>query len=169
MDALQAIATRRSIRRFTERPVPPELIDKVLRAAMAAPSAGNQRPWHFVVLDNRALLDAIPRFHPYAAMLQQASAAIVVCGDGRLEQYQGYWVQDCAAATENLLLAAHALDLGAVWVGVYPREERVARLQALLAIPAEVIPLALVALGYPAERPAPADRFDRARIHRNGW
>lgn len=169
MDALQAILTRRSVRRFTPRPVPPELIDKVLRAAMAAPSAGNQQPWHFVVLDDRALLDAIPGIHPYAAMLLQAQAAILVCGDSRLEQHQGYWVQDCAAATQNLLLAAHALDLGAVWVGVYPREARVAGLRLLLNIPAEVTPLALVALGYPAERPAPADRFDRTRIHRNGW
>ncbi len=169
MDALQAILTRRSVRRFSERPAPPELIDKVLRAAMAAPSAGNQQPWHFVVIDDRDILNTIPRFHPYAAMLLQAPAAILVCGDGRLEQHQGYWVQDCAAATQNLLLAAHALDLGAVWIGVYPREERVAQFRALLDIPAEVTPLALVALGYPAERPAPADRFDRARIHRNRW
>ncbi len=169
MDALQAILTRRSVRRFTPRAVPPELVDKVLRAAMAAPSAGNQQPWHFVVIDDRALLDAIPAFHPYANMLKEAPSAIVVCGDGRLEQHQGYWVQDCAAATENLLLAAHALALGAVWVGVYPREERVTRMQELLGIPAEVTPLGLVALGYPAEQPEPADRFNRARIHRNGW
>ncbi len=151
------------------RAVPPELIDKVLRAAMAAPSAGNQQPWHFVVIDDRALLDEIARFHPYAGMLKQAPTAIIVCGDASLEQHQGYWVQDCSAAIENLLLAAHALALGAVWVGVYPREERVARMQELLGIPAEVTPLGLVALGYPAEQPEPADRFNRARIHRNGW
>lgn len=169
MNALQTIITRRSVRRFTQRAVPPELIDKILRAAMAAPSAGNQQPWHFVVIDDRALLDEIARFHPYAGMLKLAPAAIVVCGDSRLEQHQGYWVQDCSAATENLLLAAHALDLGAVWIGLYPREERVMRVRALLNMPIEVTPMALVALGYPAERPDPADRFNRTRIHRNGW
>lgn len=169
MDAFQAIITRRSVRRFSPRPVPPELIDKMLRAAMAAPSAGNQQPWHFMVIDERSLLDQLAAVHPYAGMLTQAPAAIIVCGDNTLERYPGYWVQDCSAATENLLLAAHALDLGAVWVGIYPRAERVDAVRQLLGMPAQITPLALVPLGYPAERPEPADRFVRSRIHRNRW
>jgi nitroreductase len=169
MDTLQSIFTRRSIRRYTDQPVSEELIEQILRAAMAAPSAGNQQPWQFVVLTDRKLLDAIPGYHPYAEMLRQASAAIVVCGDLRLESRSGYWVQDCSAATQNLLLAAHALGLGAVWLGVYPREDRVANTQCLCGLPAEVIPLAIVALGHPAEQPKPVDRFKPERVHRNKW
>src|SRR5512142_911151 len=108
MDALEAILTRRSVRRYTPEPIAEELLHELLDAAMHAPSAGNEQPWHFVVVTDRETLAAIPRFHPYAVMLRQAPAAIVVCGDPTLEKYHGYWVQDCAAATENLLLAAHA-------------------------------------------------------------
>ena len=102
-------------------------------------------------------------------MVRQASVAILVCGDLRLESYPGYWVQDCSAATQNILLAAHAKGLGAVWVGVYPKEERVARFQELLGLPAQVIPLALVPLGFPAEHLPPANRFNASRVHRDRW
>lgn len=169
MDALQVILTRRSVRRYAARPLPEPLLLDLLRAAMHAPSAGNQRPWQFVLLTERRLLDAIPSLLPYADMLPQAPAAILVCGDLRLEQFRGYWVQDCAAATQNLLLAAHAAGLGGVWVGVYPHADRVAGLRQLLGIPEPVVPLALVALGYPAEPAAPVDCFEPARFHRNGW
>ena len=169
MDTLQAIHTRHSIRRYTDQLIPEDLIEQLLRAAMAAPSAGNQQPWQFVVITDRALLDAIPGYHPYADMLHHAPAVIVVCGDTRLAHHAGYLVQDCSAATENLLLASHALGLGAVWLGVYPTEDRVASTQQLLGLPDQIIPLAIVALGYPAEQRASADRFDPARVHRNGW
>lgn len=169
MDALKAIFTRRSIRKFTAQPVPESLIETVLRAAMSAPSAGNQQPWHFVVVDDRSMLDRIPTFCPYAAMCREASLGILVCGDTALERYQGFWVQDCSAATQNLLLAAHALGLGAVWTGVYPRDERVRGFRELLKLPDSVIPLSFVVIGYPAEHPRPADRFRRERIHRNRW
>ena len=169
MDALDAILTRRSIRRYTEKPVPNELIQILLEAAMNAPSAGNEQPWQFVVITERRLLDEIPAFHPYADMLRESPVAIVVCGDLRQERYKGYWVQDCSAATQNLLLAAHAKGLGAVWVGIHPKEDRVARMQKLLDLPDHVIPMALVPLGYPAERIPRAHRFDASRIHRNGW
>jgi nitroreductase len=152
-----------------ENPVPDELIQILLEAAMSAPSAGNEQPWQFIVITERWLLDEIPAFHPYADMLREAPVAILVCGDLRQERYKGYWVQDCSAATQNLLLAAHAKGLGAVWVGIHPKEDRVARMQKLLDLPAHVIPMALVPLGYPAERIPRADRFDASRIHRNGW
>lgn len=169
METFEAIHGRRSIRRYTHQPVSEEMIEKLLRAAMAAPSAGNQQPWHFVVIDDRQLLDAIPQFHPYSAMLREAPLAVVICGDERLERHKGYWVQDCSAATQNLLLAAHALGLGAVWLGVYPVMDRVAKIQELLSLPPQVTPLAIVAVGHPAERKAPEDRFQASRVHRNRW
>ena len=161
METLDAILTRRSIRRYTQEPVPETVIAEILRAAMSAPSAGNQQPWQFVVIADRRLRHEIPTFHPYAQMLREAPVAIVVCGDLRLESYRGYWIQDCSAATQNLLLAAHAKGLGAVWVGIYPKEDRVARLQQLLGLPAEVIPLAVVPIGHPAERIPPANSLRR--------
>jgi nitroreductase len=169
VDTIEAIRTRRSIRRYTGESVPDDVLTEILKAAMSAPSAGNQQPWQFVIITDRALREAIAAFHPYAQMVREAPVAIVVCGDLRLESYKGYWVQDCSAATQNILLAAHAQGLGAVWVGLYPVEDRVRRLQQLLALPAQVVPLALVPLGPPAERVPPANRFDPARIHRNRW
>ena len=114
MDALTTIYTRRSVRLYTPKPVSREVIHEILKAAMSAPSAGNERPWHFIILTDRALLDEIPKFHPYSAMLKQSSVAVVVCGDLSREKYKGFWVQDCSAATENLLIAAAANELGAV-------------------------------------------------------
>ncbi len=169
MEALEAIMTRRSIRSYKPQQVPPELITKALEAAMNAPSAGNEQPWHFLVLTERQALEAIPRFHPYAHMLHTAAAAILVCGDERLEKHKGHWIQDCAAATENILLAAHALGLGAVWVGIYPIMDRVDATRALLGIPDHVIPFSLIPLGYPDETPPPAKRYNPARVHHNRW
>ena len=169
MDIFEAIHGRRSIRSYTGEPVPDDVIEELLKAAMAAPSAGNEQPWHFVVIDDRRILDAIPEYHEYSSMLKEAPAAIAICGDLRLEKYKGYWVQDCSAATQNLLLAAHGSGLGAVWLGIHPIENRVTKTQELLQLPKEVIPLAIVALGYPAEKKEPADRFDASRIHRNCW
>ena len=121
-------------------------IQKLLRAAMSAPSAGNEQPWQFVVITERALLDEIPALHPYSSMLKEAQLAILVCGDENLESHKGFWAQDCSAATENLLIAAHSLGLGAVWLGIYPRKERVNGLRGLLGIPKHVIPFALISL-----------------------
>ena len=169
MDTIEAIRTRRSIRHYTRESVPDDVIAEILKAAMSAPSAGNQQPWQFVIITDRGLCEEIPTFHPYAQMVREAPVAILVCGDLRLESYQGYWVQDCSAATQNILLAAHAKGLGAVWVGIYPKEDRVKRFQKLLGLPNQVIPLALVPVGIPAERVPPANRFDPARVHRNRW
>jgi len=169
MDTMEAILTRRSIRQYTTKRVSRELINQIVKAAMSAPSAGNERPWHFIVLTDRSILDTIPTFHPYAAMLKHASAAILVCGDASLEKHKGYWVLDCAAATENMLIAAHAKGLGAVWCGVYPTEDRIANLRTLLHLPAHITPFALVPLGFPAESREAGDRFDGYRIHENGW
>lgn len=136
---------------------------------MAAPSAGNERPWHFVVIRDRRLLDDIIGVHPYAQMLKQSPVAILVCGDPSLEKYPGFWAQDCAAATENMLVMAVQLELGAVWLGIYPIEERVNGLRRLLGLPENVIPFALVPFGHPDEEKKVVDRYDEGRVHRDGW
>jgi len=163
------VLRRRSIRKYTGERVSDEHVERLLRAAMAAPSAGNQQPWQFVVIRERGLLEAIPDVHPYAAMVPEAPLAILVCGDRRLERWPQYWGQDCAAATENLLIAATQLGLGAVWLGVHPLEERVDGLRALLGIPMDVTPFALVPVGWPAEAKPPSDRYDPERVHHDRW
>lgn len=169
MEAMDAILSRRSIRVYGPESVPDELVKQLLKAAMSAPSGGNEQPWHFVVVNSRKTLEDIAAVHPNAQMLSGAPMAILVCGEERREKYKGLWVQDCAAATENILIAAQALGLGCVWVGVYPVRERVNALRILLGIPAEVAPFSLVVVGYPAELKPPVDRFDQARIHHNRW
>ncbi len=169
MDLFEAIHTRRSIRAFTPEPVSKEDLEQVLRAAMAAPSAGNAQPWHFVVIDDRSLLDAIPLFHPYAAMCKTAPMAIVVAAEAALEKYPGYWPLDCSAAVQNLLLAARGLGLGTVWCGLYPRPERMEGMAGLLRFPEGVTAHALVVIGHPAQDFKRVDRFKPDRIHKNGW
>jgi nitroreductase len=169
MDALETIFSRRSVRLYTAKPVSRDVINEILKAAMSAPSAGNERPWHFIILTDRALLDESPKFHPYAGMLKHAHAAILVCGDLSREQHKGYWVLDCAAATQNMLLAAHAKGLGSVWCGVYPTEDRVANFRRLLALPEGVVPFSLIPLGFPAEFKQAPDRFDGTRVHDGRW
>jgi nitroreductase len=169
VDAIEAILSRRSIRRYNPQPVPEGVVKQLLEAAMSAPSAGNERPWQFVVITDRRTLDEIPGFHPYAEMVKEASVAILVCGDLRLEKYKDHWVQDCSAATQNLLLAAHAKGLGAVWVGIYPTEDRILRMRKLLGLPRHVVPLCLVPVGHPAERVPHEERYDASRVHQDRW
>jgi nitroreductase len=169
MDVMEAIHSRRSIREYSPEPVADAVVEELLRAAMQAPSAGNQRPWQFVVIRERALLDEIARVHPYAQMLTAAPVAILVCGDSRLERYPEFWVQDCSAATENLLLAAWARGLGCAWVGVHPLEDRIAEFRRLLGLPLEVTPLCLVPIGRPAVQAPKEDRYDPSRVRRDRW
>ncbi|MFY9176432.1 MAG: nitroreductase family protein [Caldicoprobacterales bacterium] len=166
---MNAIFKRRSIRKYTDQVIPEEHIEQLLRAAMAAPSAWNQQPWHFVVIDHKKILNEIPKFHPYSKMLTEASHAIVVCCDVNTERYNEFWVQDCAAATQNILLMATELGIGSVWLGLYPNQERVQKLKELLGLPDNIIPFCIISLGYPAESKGPANRFDAGRIHRNKW
>jgi len=169
MNTLEAIFTRRSVRDFKHDPVAEEDIQDLLKAGMQAPSAKNEQPWHFVVIDNPEILHAIPKFHPYSKMLQDAPLAILVCSDRKLETKRASWLQDCSAATENILLAAHAKGLGAVWLGIFPDSDRVNGMQELLGMPKDIQPVSLVAVGHPASRPEPVDRFNKARVHRNKW
>jgi nitroreductase len=169
MEAYEAILTRRSIRAYTDQPVSEELIRKLLVAAMSAPSAGNGQPWQFIVTTGRGALNALADLLPFGKMLTQAPLAVTVCGDAKGQPRESYWVQDCSAATENLLLAAHALGLGAVWLGVYPREDRVAGVRKILGIPGHVTPLCVLAVGHPAQPSGPADRYREERVHWDRW
>lgn len=169
MEVLEAISTRRSIRQFTDQPVEEEKIEMLLRAAMQAPSAHNKQPWHFLIINDRNLLNQIADFHPYAKMLYKAHLALAVCGDLGLESNDRYLALNCAAATQNILLAAHGLNLGAVWVAVYPREERIKKIKLLLELPLHIIPISLVAVGYPQKRIDPEDRYDPKKVHINRW
>ena len=167
MDALEVLFTRRSIRKYSNESVTEEDLKTVLEAGMNAPSANNRQPWHFVVVDDRAKLNAIMEVHPYSRMLAEAPMAIVVCGDTKISA--SFWPQDCAAATENILLAARALDLGTVWMGVYPGEDRVNEVHKLFNLPQHIQPLAIIALGHPAEEKGRVDRYKAERVHKNGW
>jgi nitroreductase len=169
VDTLEAIKTRRSVREYQDRAVPENVINQLLAAAMAAPSARNQQPWEFVVITDREILKQISGINPNAQMAAHAPVAILVCGNLALETAPGYWVVDCAAAIQNLLLCAHALGLGAVWTGTYPNEERMDGYTTLLDLPEQVIPHTLVVVGYPTQQPPPQDRFKPERIHYNGW
>ena len=167
MDALNVMFTRRSIRKYTDEPVTEEQIKTLLEAGMNAPSANNRQPWHFIVVDEREQLNAIMEAHPYSKMLAQAPLAIVVCGDITISER--YWQQDCAAATENILLTARALELGSVWLGVFPNEERTAGISGLFDLPETVRPLCVIAVGHPAEEKGRVERYDEEKVHRNRW
>lgn len=166
---MNPIYARRSIRRYQADPVPRGKLLEFVKAGMNAPSAGNARPWQFLVITERHLLEQITVIHPYSSMLRQAPAAIMVCGDLSLEKYPGFWVQDCAAATENILLEIAGQGYGGVWLGVYPLEDRVKGLQKLCGLPADVVPLSLVAVGTPAEKKEPNNVFIEARVRFNSW
>ena len=169
MDVLDAIMTRRSIRRYTDELVTAEQIETLLRAAMAAPSAGNQQPWHFIVITDREMLAMVGDTNPYAGMLAEAAVGIVVCGDTANLRHPVMWQQDCSAATQNILLAAHALGLGAVWLGFYPKTERTIPLKAVLGMPDSVEPMAVISIGHPAEEKGPADRYNADLVHHERW
>lgn len=169
---LETIRTRTSVRAYADRPVGADTVEMLLRAAMAAPSARNRQPWAFVVVDDKALLRELADSLPYAKMTASAPLAIVVCGDMTLGENaagRDWWVQDASAATENLLLAAHALGLGAVWTGAYPYPDRVRAVRNVLRLPGSIIPLNVIPVGYPGEQPAPKQKWDPEKVRYNGW
>lgn len=173
MDAIEAIMTRSSVRSYTTERVDAQSVETMLRAAMAAPTAGNRQPWRFVVVDDEAILKQFPALVSGARMAEKAPLAIVACGvpsesmSGLLSQY---WVQDCSAATENILLAAHAMGLGAVWCGVYPDSNgRVGGVQKLLNLPEEVIPLSIIVIGHPDSEPNVKDKWKSENVSYNRY
>lgn len=166
---MEAIFKRRSVRRYTNQAIRAEDITQLLQAAMAAPTARNCQEWEFVVVRDKAMFQKIMAVHPYAKMLAQADCAIVVCGNTKREMAPNYWPADCGAATQNILLAATALGIGSVWLGVYPNEERMAAVSRLLNLPQHIKPLNIISLGMPDEKLAEVNRFDPAKIHYELW
>lgn len=165
-DAMDAIFARTSIRSYQPQAVEEEKIELLLRAGMAAPSGKNVQPWELVVVDDRAALDAMAAALPYAKMLAQAPMAIVVCAD---TTKSSYWYVDCSAVAENILLAAQALGLGAVWTATYPYADRMDVVAETLALPETIHSLCVIPVGYPADRLAPKDKWKPEKVHRNRW
>lgn len=164
------IMSRTSVRSYANRPVEKEKIEKMLHAGMAAPTAMNRQPWHFIVVDDRALLDAIAEATPNAGMAKKAPLAIVVCGDKNKFAEGGareMWSQDVSAATENILLQAHAMGLGAVWTGTFPSEERVKAISTLLNMPSNLVPFCTIVVGYPDGDVTPKDKWNEENVSYN--
>lgn len=159
---LNFIFQRRSIRKFTSQPVAKQDITALLEAAMAAPSSGNRKPWHFLVITNQEILQQLADIHPNGKMLGQAPLAILAAADEEISP--SGWVQDCSAALQNIFLAAPALGLGGVWLGVWPRQERIKPIAQLLELPEGLTPMGIAALGQPDEHPSPRTQFDPSRV-----
>lgn len=167
---LENIATRVSVRSYSDKPVDDATIEKLLRAGMAAPSAVNKQPWHFVVVTDKQQLSALAEANPNAGMAAHAPLAIVVCGnmDRALEGIaREYWVQDCSAVTQNILLAANAMGLGSVWTGTYPIKERCDAVAKILHLPENILPLNTIVIGYPERDNAPKDKWDPSKVSYN--
>jgi nitroreductase len=163
---LDMIYSRRSIRAYTDEPVSEDDIQALLEAGMAAPSASNRKPWHFVVVTDRQQLRALAAAHPYGRMIGSAALGIAVCGD---PQISDWWVQDCTAATENILVAVAGLELGGVWLGCHGRPEREQSVRQVLGIPDRIGVLSLLSIGHPAEEKQARSQYDPDRVHRQGW
>lgn len=160
--ALANIFARKSVRKYLNKGVEDEKITTLLKAGMAAPSGKDVRPWEFIVVKERATLDSMAAALPYAKMLADARVAIIVCGDSIRSSY---WYLDCSAATENILLAAEALGLGAVWTAAYPYEDRMNVVHKYTNLPENILPLCVIPVGYPEGVQSPKDKFDETKIH----
>lgn len=171
-EAIENILTRVSVRQFTGDPISEAQLDTLLRAAMAAPSAINKQPWAFIVITDRDKIAQLGEALPYSRCSNHPAVAIIPCGDLTKAipgEMTGFWINDVSAATENLLLAAHAMGLGAVWTGLHPDMNRAKIVQDMLGLPEHIIPLCIVPVGVPAEQPDIKDKFNPENIHFNSW
>jgi nitroreductase len=170
MDMIEIMMKRRSVRSWEDKAVPDEIATKILAAAMQAPSARNQQAWQFIVLTDRKVLEEVSKTAPGAKPAERAPLGIIVCGDMSLETATaGYWIQDCAAASMSILIAAYSLGLAGVWTAGYPNMDRANGLAKAVGLPDNVIPLSMILLGYSENRPAPEDRYKQERVHYNHW
>lgn len=169
MDTLNSIKTRRSIRKYKDKPVEELLVEKILTAAMSAPSAYNRRPWEYLIIDERKSLDLIPKYSEHAQMIKQAPLAILICADKDIEPSMEHCLETCSASAQNILLAANDLGLGSVWTGIYPEKNRIQGFKDQFKLPQNIEPIALVVLGYSNEKPKQKESFEIKKIHRNTW
>ncbi|MCG8471401.1 MAG: nitroreductase family protein [Desulfobacterales bacterium] len=169
---LQTLHSRTSVRKYTDRPLSNEELETLIKAGMAAPTAGNKQPWAFLVITEKETLKALADCLPYAGFTKDAPAAIVVCGDPK-KGFQGeeepLWIQDCSAATENILIACEAMGLGATWTAVHPLAEREESVRKILGIPGGVIPFNVIPVGEPAHRPKPKEKWNPDNLHWERW
>lgn len=171
-EAIENILTRVSVRQFTGDPISEGQLDTLLRAAMAAPSAINKQPWAFIVITDQDKIAQLGEALPYSRCSNHPAVAIIPCGDLTKAipgEMADFWINDVSAATENLLLAAHAMGLGAVWTGLHPDMNRAKMVQDMLGLPEHIIPLCVVPVGVPAEQPDIKDKYNPENIHINGW
>ncbi len=166
---METIFKRRSIRNYSDKKISDEDINLLLKAGMAAPSAHNFRTWEFIVVRSKETFNKIMEFHPYSKMLKSADACIVVCGKNDTKDFPPFWVQDCAAATENILLQATSLGIGSVWLGLYPIEQTVNKTKELFNIPENITPFCFISLGYPSSEPQSKDLWEEEKVHRETW
>lgn len=169
MDVIEAINTRRSVRKFTGEVISDEELKVILKAGFQAPSAHNFQPRDYVVVRDKEIIDKIADFHPYAKMLPKAGCGIVVCGDSQKQPQMGFLVADCSAAIQNMLLAAHGLGLGAVWCGIYCDEKLVKNMSEVLKLPEKIIPIGMVVVGKKAVDKEAVDRYDESKVHYDRW
>lgn len=169
MNILDAIFTRRSIRKFTGEIIKDEELEIILKAGFQAPTAHNRQPWEFVVVQDKDLIQKITDLHKYAKMFPSAGTGIIVCGDMEKEDREGFLVENCSASIQNMLLAAHGIGLGAVWCGLYPVEEYVNSIKEILGLPENIIPVGLVVVGNKSADPEPSNRYDEDKIHYDKW
>jgi nitroreductase len=169
IDTVDPVISRRSIRKFTEKPLKESLVRRILNAAMCAPSADDERPWHFIVIRDIAVKGALSEVWPLAHIIKNAPLAIVVCGDEALHKRHDCWMLDCSAAVQNILIEAQYLGLGAVWLGVYPVEERIKIVRDILGVPKSITPFAIIPIGHPNESKERFSRFNEDRVHREKW
>lgn len=167
------ILSRKSVRSYTDEAVTRQQLDTLVRVAMAAPTGKDMRPWKFIVIDDKSVMQQLAAQLPKAKMLAEAQAAILVCGDLSIKDKEGKpstnWTFDCSAASENLLLQAEAMGLGAVWTSVYPYEDRTDAIKKVFELPDDIVPFSLIPIGYPKGDPQPKDKFDKDNIHYNKY
>lgn len=169
MDVLKAISKRRSIRKFTGEQISDKQLKIILEAGFQAPSAHNLQPREYIVIKDKDTIEKIPKVHPYTKMLPSAGCGIIVCGDNKKQEEKGFLVADCSASIQNMLLAIEGLGLGAVWCGIYPKDELVKPISQLLELPKHIIPIGLIAVGTKDEKIDPIYRYDESRIHYDRW
>lgn len=169
MDVLEAIFTRRSIRKYTGEPISDQDMETVLRAGFHAPSAHNYQPWEFIILRDKSNMERIAKVHPYAKMLPHAEACIIVCGDNKKQTTTGFLIEDCSAAIQNILIAAHGIGLGAVWCGLYPVTHLTQEVNKVCSLPDHIVPVGMVVLGHKGEEKKTVDKYDSTKVHHEVW
>lgn len=169
METIEALVTRRSVRKYKDQQIEKEKMEAILKSAMYAPSAMNLQAWHFIVIDDTHILNEIIKSIPHAELLKQTPAAILVCGDSAIEKNESWMIQNCSAAIQNILLAAHGLEIGSCWIAIHGIAEVVENVSKQFKLQENVVPISLITLGYPDETVTAEDRFNKEKVHYNKW